>query len=54
MQIVVAGEIGQLPVEARRRSLQRQHAVLGVLGLVFVEQRRIEIGDPNTRVTPIG
>ena len=44
MQIVVAGEIRQLPVEAVDRSLQRQHAVLGLLILPLVELRRIESG----------
>ena len=45
VQEVIAGEIGQLPVEAVGRALQRQHAELGVLVLVFVECRRVEIRD---------
>ena len=37
MEIVVAREIRQLPVEAVDRALQRQHAVLGLLILPLVE-----------------
>ena len=44
MQTVIAREIGNLPVEAVDRSLQRQHAVLRVLELVLVEHRRVERG----------
>jgi hypothetical protein len=45
LQRIVAGEIGELPVEAVDRSLQRQHTLMGNFGLVLVELRRIEIGD---------
>src|SRR5208282_1670142 len=45
VQTVIACEIRNLPVKAVDRSLQRQHAVLRILELVLVEQRRIEGGD---------
>jgi hypothetical protein len=45
MQVVVAGEIRQLPVEAVDRALQRQHAVLGLLILPLVEFRGIKIAE---------
>ena len=45
VQTVIAREIGNLPVEAVDRPLQRQHAVLRVLELVLVEHRRVERGD---------
>ena len=45
VQAVITCEIGELTVEAVDRSLQRQDAVLRVLELVLVEQRRVEGGD---------
>src|SRR6202034_3202691 len=45
VQAVKTREIGNLPVKAVDRSLQRQHAVLRILELVLVELRRIEGAD---------
>ena len=45
VQTVKTREIGNLTVKAVDRSLQRQHAVLRILELVLVEQRRVEGGD---------
>ena len=50
MQEIVACEIGQLPIKAVDRTLQGEHAELGVLILVFVERRRVEIRDPERAV----
>src|SRR6516164_3178937 len=44
MEVVIAGKIGQLPIEAVDRTLQRQHAVLCLLILPLIELRRIESG----------
>ena len=51
MQRIVAGEIGELPVEAVDRFLQRQHIVMGNFGLVLVgcDESKLEI--PNAVVT---
>ena len=42
-RIVVAREVRQLPVEAVDRTLQRQHAELGLLILALVELGGIKI-----------
>src|SRR5215831_8726748 len=48
MQIVVAREIGQLPIKTVDRTLQRQHTVLSLLILPLVELRRIECGQAKS------
>jgi hypothetical protein len=39
LRIVVAGEVGELPIDAVDRFLQRQHSILGDLVLSLVELR---------------
>src|SRR5271166_1984986 len=49
MQVVVAREIRDLPVEAVDRTLQREHAILGLLILPLVELGGIKIAKPEHR-----